>query len=153
MLGVVFGVATAIFYSAYLLLIRRTGRDLRRPIGPAAISTAATAVVGALAGVALGELDVVPSWPAHGWLAILGITAQSVGYALIAISLPRLPAVVTSIILLSQPVAAVALAMVLLGEAPSAAQLAGVGLVIVGIAMATLPVARLRDSLRRAAPA
>jgi drug/metabolite transporter (DMT)-like permease len=41
---------------------------------------------------------------------------------------------------------AVFLAMLLLGEAPSLAQLGGVGLVIGGIALATLP---LRGRLRR----
>ena len=73
------------------------------------------------------------------WLAMLGITSQFLGYLLISLSLPRLPAVVTSIILLAQPVVTVALAMVLLGETPSPAQLAGVGLVIGGIAVATVP--------------
>ena len=57
---------------------------------------------------------------------------------MISLSLPRLPAVLTSIILLAQPVATVGLSMALLAEAPSAAQLAGVALVIGGIAVATL---------------
>ena len=84
---------------------------------------------------------------------MLGITAQSAGYLFISISLPRLPAIVTSIILLSQPVISMALAMVLLRETPSTTQLFGVVLVIGGITAATIPVARLRDGLRRAAPA
>ena len=83
------------------------------------------------------------------WLALLGITSQSAGYLLISISLPRLPAIITSVILLAQPVMSVGLAMVLLGETPSATQLLGVGLVIGGIAAATVPVARLRDGLQR----
>ena len=62
-----------------------------------------------------------------GWLALLGLTSQSLGYLLISLSLPRLPAVVTSIILLAQPVVTVGLSIVLLDEAPSPAQLAGVG--------------------------
>ena len=53
---------------------------------------------------------------------------------------------VTSIILLVQPVVTVGLSMVLLGERPSIAQLAGVALVIGGIAVATVPLARLRDA-------
>ena len=60
----------------------------------------------------------------------------------------------TSIILLSQPVATVGLSMVLLGEAPSPTQLAGVGLVVGGIAVATLggrPAARQRARSRVAA--
>ena len=81
------------------------------------------------------------------WLALLGVTSQSAGYLFISISLPRLPAVVTTIILLSQPVMTVILSIVLLGEAPSAAQFLGVGLVIGGIAAATVPIARIRDGL------
>jgi drug/metabolite transporter (DMT)-like permease len=62
-----------------------------------------------------------------------------VGYLLISLSLPRLPAVVTSIILLAQPVATIALAMILLREAPSPIQLVGVALVVAGLGFATLP--------------
>jgi drug/metabolite transporter (DMT)-like permease len=145
--GVVLGLMTAVFYAGYLLVIRRSGRDERRPAGPVAVSTLSTAIVAGIIGVPLGELDVVPSWPAHGWLLAYGVTSQFLGYLLISVSLPRLPAVVTSIILLAQPVATVGLAMLLLGETPSAAQIAGVGLVIGGIALATLPVARLREVL------
>ena len=73
------------------------------------------------------------------------------GYILISMSLPRLPAALVSIILLVQPVATVLLARVLLAEVPSAVQLAGVLLIIGGIALATLPVARLRDLASRRA--
>jgi drug/metabolite transporter (DMT)-like permease len=44
-------------------------------------------------------------------------------------------------------VLSVGLAIVLLGEAPSASQLAGVVLVVGGIAAATVPLARIRDGL------
>jgi drug/metabolite transporter (DMT)-like permease len=138
-LGVVLGVATAFCYAGYLLVIRRGGRDLRRPAGPVAIATASTAIVAALAGFVGGDLDVAPALPSLAWLALLGLTSQSAGYLLISLSLPRLPAVVTSIILLTQPVATVVLSMVLLGESPSPFQLAGVALVVGGIALATLP--------------
>jgi drug/metabolite transporter (DMT)-like permease len=136
--GVVFGVLTAIFYAGYLIIIRRGGHDLRRPAGPVAVSTASTAATAALAGLLVGDLDLVPSPPSLAWLALLGVTSQSAGYLLISISLPRLPAVMTSIILLAQPVATVALSMALLAETPSRAQLAGVALVVGGIAVATL---------------
>jgi drug/metabolite transporter (DMT)-like permease len=136
--GVVFGVLTAIFYAGYLIIIRRGGHDLRRPAGPVAVSTASTAATAALAGLLVGDLDLVPSPPSLAWLALLGLTSQSAGYLLISISLPRLPAVLTSIILLAQPVATVALSMALLAETPSPAQLTGVALVVGGIAVATL---------------
>lgn len=147
-LGVVLGVCTAFAYAGYLIVIRHVGG--RRSAEPVAISTSATLVVALAVGMALGTLDLVPSWPAHLWLVLLGVSAQSLGYLLISLSLPRLPAVVTSIILLAQPVLAVLFAMVLLSEAPSAGQLIGVTLVIGGIALATVPLNRMR---RRALPA
>ena len=123
-LGVILGIATAICYSAYLLLIRlrrarpapagRTGGRSRRSSSCCARSASARSAA---------TLDLTPGPASLFWLAMLGITAQSAGYLLISISLPRLPAIVTSIILLSQPVMSMALAMVLLGETPSATQL------------------------------
>jgi drug/metabolite transporter (DMT)-like permease len=147
-LGAVLGIFTAIFYGAYLLIIRRSGRDPRRPAGPVAIATFSTAVVAGVAGAPLGELNLAPAWPAHGWLFAYGVTSQFLGYLLISVSLPRLPAIVTSIILLAQPVTTVLLARVLLDEQPSPAQLLGVVLVVGGIAAATVPVGRLRDRAR-----
>ena len=146
-LGVSLGIFTAICYAGYLLIIRRGSNDLRRPAGPVAISTASTAVVAIVVGALLGELDPIPAWPSHGWLALLGVTSQSIGYLIISISLPRLPAALVSIILLSQPVATVVLARILLDERPSIEQLLGVTLVVVGIAVATIPVGRLRDKV------
>ena len=149
-LGTILGIITALSYAGYLLVIRRGSNDLRRPAGPVAISTAATAVVAIVFGLAVGQFDPVPSWPSHGWLALVGITSQSIGYLVISISLPRLPAALTSIILLAQPVATVFLARVLLDETPSPEQLLGVALVIAGIAVATVPVGRLRDRAKAA---
>jgi len=155
-LGVVLGLITAVSYAGYLLVIRHAGRSPGRSAGPVAVSTASTAVVALGAGLVIGlaggpGVDVVPSWPAHGWLLAYGVTSQSLGYLLISLSLPRLPAVITSIILLAQPVATVVLSMILLAETPSVAQLAGVVLVIGGIGAATVPVGRLRDRLAAAA--
>jgi drug/metabolite transporter (DMT)-like permease len=154
-LGVILGIATAICYSAYLLIIRWGGRDARRPAGPVAIATVLVAVCAFVVGEAVGDLDLTPPPASLFWLAVLGVTAQSAGYLLISISLPRLPAIITSIILLTQPVMSMGLAIVLLGETPSPVQLLGVALVIGGIAGATIPVARIRDgwARTRAAPA
>ena len=149
-LGVVLGIATAVCYAGYLLIIRRGSGDLRRPAGPVAIATISTAAVAALAGVVGGDLEPLPGPTSLAWLAVLGLTSQSLGYLLISLSLPRLPAVLTSIILLAQPVMTVGLGIVLLREAPSVTQLLGVALVIGGIAIATVPFERVRTSLRGA---
>jgi drug/metabolite transporter (DMT)-like permease len=148
-LGVILGIATALCYSGYLLVIRWGGRDARRPAGPVAVATAVVVVASFVVGQLVGDLDLTPGPQSLFWLAMLGITAQSAGYLLISISLPRLPAIITSVILLSQPVMSMGLAIVLLGETPSPTQLFGVALVIGGIAGATVPVARVRDGLMR----
>ncbi|MGZ8514246.1 MAG: DMT family transporter [Candidatus Limnocylindrales bacterium] len=152
-LGVVLGLCTALCYAAYLLVIRRGGRDARRPAGPVAVATLFTMISATMVGSLYGDLDLLPPPASLAWLALLGVTSQSAGYLFISISLPRLPAVVTSIILLSQPVMTVVLSTLLLGEAPSPAQFLGVGLVIGGIAAATLPIARIRDRFAAGGPA
>jgi drug/metabolite transporter (DMT)-like permease len=149
MLGVVLGVLTALSYGGYLIVIRHVGR--RRAAEPVAISTASTAAIALAVGLALGTLDLTPGWPSTFWLILLGVSAQSAGYLFISLSLPRLPAVVSSIILLSQPVMSVVFAMVILGEAPSPGQLLGVSLIIGGIALATVPLGRLRRRRREIA--
>ena len=144
-LGVVLGFGTALCYSAYLLLIRAGGRDPRRPAGPVAIATIGTAVVAGSAGLVMGDLDLAPPLESLAWLAVLGVSSQSIGYLCISLALPRLPAVVTSIILLVQPPLTVGLSVLLLDERPSIEQLVGVALVIGGIAVATVPLGRIRD--------
>lgn len=149
-LGVVLGIGTAICYAGYLLVIRRGSRDPRRPAGPVAAATLVVALVAGGVGFVGGDLDPVPPLESLAWLALLGLSSQSIGYLLISISLPRLPAIITSIILLAQPVMTIVLAIILLGEAPSAMQLLGVVLVIGGIAAATVPIARIRDGVAAA---
>src|SRR5262249_6701095 len=140
-LGVFVGALTALSYAGYLLVIRRISG--RRTAGPVAVSTTSTMIVSLVVGVALGSLDLTPGLQSMIWLILLGISAQATGSLFISLSLPRLPAVVTSIILLAQPVVAVGLAMVILNETPSAGQLFGVVCVIGGIAFATVPLTRL----------
>ena len=152
-LGVVLGVATALCYASYLLLIRRGGRDLRRPAGPVAIATVSTAAVAVVVGWIGGDLDLTPAPASLAWLALLGLTSQALGYLLISLSLTRLPAVLTSIILLAQPVMTVALSIALLGEAPSVVQLVGVVFVVGGIAAATFGATAARIRLPRRAEA
>jgi drug/metabolite transporter (DMT)-like permease len=143
--GVLFGVLTALAYTGFILVLRRGNQDLRRPAGPLLDATATSAVVGAAIGLGFGTLDPTPGWPAQGWLIVLALTAQVIGWLMISVSLPRLPAAVTSVLLTIQPVGAVLLAMAILDEAPTALQLLGVALVLTGVVAVGL-------SRRRPAP-
>jgi drug/metabolite transporter (DMT)-like permease len=81
----------------------------------------------------LGVDDVAPAWPSAGWLITLALTSQVLGWLLISVSLPRLPAAMTSIILTIQPIGSVVLGALLLGQEPSRLQLAGVALILAGL--------------------
>ena len=149
-LGVVFGLGTSVAYAGFLLLLRHGSKDLRRSAGPLFDATAVAVVVCVALGPVSGGVDPVPSWPAHGWLVVLALTSQVAGWLLIAVSLPRVPAALTSVILLLQPVASVALAAAVLDERPSPLQLLGCGIVLVGVVAAT---AGRRDRAPRPEPA
>ena len=136
-LGVFFGVLTAVAYAGFLLALRHGSRELRGAAGPLFDATVASAAAVGVIGAVRGDLDAIPGWQSQGWLVALALTAQVVSWLLIAISLPRLPAVVTSILLTFQPVATVMLAAVLLDEEPSAVQLAGVAAILAGIVIAS----------------
>jgi drug/metabolite transporter (DMT)-like permease len=138
LLGVVFGVVTALAYSGFLLVLRAGIRDVRRPAGPLFDATLAAALGSLVLGLPLGELELVPAWPAHGWLVALALSSQVLGWLLISLALPRVPAALTSVVLMLQPAAAVMLAIVLVDEDPSFVQLAGVGVVLVGVLLATV---------------
>ena len=137
-LGALYGLATGVSYSLFLLVLRQSNADDRRPAGPLFDATLSAAVVCALAGIAIGDVDWVPAPESQAWLVLLALSSQVLGWLLISVSLPRLPALVTSIILTLQPVGAVLLGAVLLSEAPSAVQLLGVLVVLVCVVAATV---------------
>ena len=137
-LGVLYGVTTAVAYSGFLLALREGSRDLRRPAGPLSTATFAAAIGCALIGIAVGDLDLTPSWAAIGWLILLGLSSQFLGWLLISTSLPRLPAVTTSILLTFQPVCSVIFAALIVNESPSWLQLAGAGCILIGLVTATI---------------
>ena len=138
LLGVVFGLLTALSYTAFLLLLRGATRDASTPFGAFFLSTlAASGTVGIL-GTAGGTLDLAWSWPAHGWLLGLALGSQVAGWLLITHALPRLPAVESSLLLLLQPIATLLWAFLLFGEDLSTIQWLGVALVMSGVALPTL---------------
>jgi drug/metabolite transporter (DMT)-like permease len=128
--GAGFGLGAGLAYVGFILLLRRSGVDLRRPAGPLFDATATAGVISLIAGALIGDLNLVPWWPSAGWLVVLALTSQVLGWLLISTSLPRLPAAVTSLILMVQPIGSMILAAIIFGESPSALQLLGALLVL-----------------------
>lgn len=135
-LGVVLGLATSVAYAGFLLVLRSGSRDLRRLAGPLLWASGSAAACATLLGALLGELA-VPDARSLAWLAVLALTAQVCGWLLITSSLPRLPAALTSVLLLAQPAGALAVSAVVLDEAPTAVQLGGAAAILAGVVLAT----------------
>jgi drug/metabolite transporter (DMT)-like permease len=138
LLGVLFGAGTSVAYAGFILVLRAGSGDLRRIAGPLFDATAVSAVCCVALAPISGGIDLVPSWPAHGWLLLLAVTAQVMGWLLIAAALPRVPAALTSVVLLLQPIASVGLSAAVLDERPSTAQLLGCAVVLAGVVVATV---------------
>jgi drug/metabolite transporter (DMT)-like permease len=134
--GTLLGLGAGVAYVGFLLLLRRGGSDLRRPAEPLFDATLVATIVCIPAGLVIGDAHMVPSWPSAGWLALLALSSQVVGWLLIGSSLPRLPAALTSVLLTLQPLGSVGLAALIFGESPSPLQLVGVALVLVALLVA-----------------
>ncbi len=136
--GTVYGVLTGLSYAVFLLVLRRGQRGVVGPGGPLFDATLSCTVVCLLAGIVVGDLDLMPPAAAIGWLVLLALVTQFVGWILVSISLPRLPAAVTSVSLTFQPVCTVLLAAAILGESPSSLQLLGAATILCGLVASSL---------------
>jgi len=131
--GVLYGLGTSICYAIFILVFRRNTKGLAQIAGPLADATAGAALASIVLGLLLGQLSFHMPLRAFGWLALLALVSQTLGWLLITTSLPHLPAAVSSLLLLVQPAAALVLAAIVLGERPTPVQLIGVSLVCVGV--------------------
>jgi drug/metabolite transporter (DMT)-like permease len=137
--GTLFGLGAGVAYVGFLLLLRHSGSDLRRPAGPLFDITVTAMVMSIVIGLVIGDARLAPQWPGAWWLILLALSSQVFGWLLIGSSLPRLPAAITSLLLTIQPVASVALAALIFGEDPSWLQLVGVAVVLAAVVGATRP--------------
>ncbi|MFM9972455.1 MAG: DMT family transporter [Burkholderiales bacterium] len=136
MLGDALGVVTAMFYAAYQLTVTK----LRGTVNTARIM-AVTSVVTAAILLPLAWFSSETFFPStsSGWGKVFGLAliSQVAGQSLIAYAMAHLPATVSSVGLLLQPVMAGLFAWLLLGETLGAIAIAGAVLVLIGIRIAT----------------
>ena len=143
--GVVFGTMAAFFYSSFLILFRYSNRELA-PSSSVQLDATAGAALGLLvlgllplSSMAIEPLELQPTWPGHGWLLVLALLCQVVGWLAIAYALPRLPAAHTSFAVLLQPVLTLVWGYVILHqEGHSQNQVIGIFLVLAAIIAVTL---------------
>jgi drug/metabolite transporter (DMT)-like permease len=143
-LGVAFGILTALSYAGFLLVLRQGNADVRRPAGPLFDATLVAGLACIPIGLVWGNLDWTPDWKSQAYLLLLAWSSQALGWLLISITLPRLPAALTSVLLTFQPVLSVLFAWAILNESPSGLQLGGVVLVLAGLLIVSFGVRRRR---------
>lgn len=143
--GIGYGLGTSLAYAAFLLIMRGTSAGKPHVAGPLAEATAGAALGSLVLGGAFGGLQLHIPWPSFGWLLLLSLTSQTIGWLLITSSLPRLPAAISSLTLLLQPAAAMLLAAAVLGERPSLVQVAGAVIVCAGVLWVSLATPTHRD--------
>ena len=134
--GVIAGVFTAIFYSAFLIIYRFANRELAPATNLQFDSTVGCALgllilsFLPLKSIHVEPIDFQPTFPVHAWLLLLAILSQVIGWLAIAYSLPRLPAAYTSFAILLQPTLTIVWGVILLSEAPSIQQSIGMFLIL-----------------------
>jgi len=132
-LGVLLGLCTALTYTAFLLIFRHANRAQGPVAGPLLDATLGAALAAWIAGQWESGFSLTPSWPEHGWLLVLALGSQVLGWLLISTALPRLAALETSVTLLLQPALTVLWAQILFQERLSPFQWLGAGLVLGGV--------------------
>lgn len=142
--GVVGGIVAAIFYSSFLILYRFSNR-IRAPSVNLQLDATAGAATGLLiVGILpLSRLDIEPidfsfTWHQHGWIILLAVSCQVIGWIAITYALPRLPAAHTSFAILLQPVLTILWGVIFLSEKPSIQQIGGMSLIFAAIIAVTM---------------
>lgn len=136
--GVALGVAAGFCYAVFLIVFRAANRSLVPPAGPLLDATIGTAVGALLSAQFDRQFTLAVSGQAHLWLVALALVSQVMGWLLIATALPRLPAVETSVLLLVQPVFAIAWGVMFFAERLSLLQWMGSAIALAGVATLSL---------------
>ena len=140
-LGVLWGIGAAAFYGLYLIITRRistsaTGSSAVGPFTMLRDSALGTIAVSLLLALLSGSLLPPQVWPGVGWLVLLALMSQVLGYPLINASIPHLPSVVGSVLLFVQPLMTLVAGVIIFGEIPSPGQLVGALVLFGGVLVA-----------------
>lgn len=132
--GDLLGMASAVWYAAYLLVLR----GVRDRVGAAIAmltTTAAAMVVAAIVTAVTGEPFIAADMTLQGWLVLifLGVFVHTFGQGLIAYGLGQLPITLSTVLLWVQPVSAAVWGWLLFNEGLSAAGMLGAVMILAGV--------------------
>lgn len=146
LLGVLVALAAAVSFALYLVLARRWGSAERLPF----LTIAFWLLIASMTVTAALQLVVSPAGLAldlsgRGWAALLwlALPASALPHVLVTSTLRRLPASRAAPFLLLMPISGLLISAFLLEERLDPLQLVGAGLILVGIAVATVRARRI----------
>ncbi|MFI8851997.1 DMT family transporter [Streptomyces sp. 891-h] len=129
--GVLYGTAAGVAFAGYLFLTRLGGGA--HTVHPVCLSTLAAGITSGALGALWTGVDPAPGWGPLGWLAVMALFGQVLALVLMGPALARLAPVTSAALLLLQPVLALLLGVVFLGERPTPTQFAGCVLVVLAV--------------------
>ncbi len=137
-LGVLWALGAATFYGLYLVITRRIS-TASSAVGPfTMLRDSAIGMIGTSLVLALLTGSLLPPdlGAGLGWLLLLALMSQVLGYPLINASIPHLPSVVGSVLLFVQPLMTLVAGVVIFGEIPTPGQLVGALVLFGGVLVA-----------------
>ncbi|MFB9800125.1 EamA family transporter [Streptomonospora salina] len=127
--GALSGAAAGVAYAGYLFIARSAGGTGHSAV-PVFVSTLSAAAAAAVVGGFWTGIDLSLPLASWGWLAALALLGQVFSWLLLGSALPKLAPGTGAALLLVQPVLALGVGTVFLGERPTAAQTGGCALVL-----------------------
>jgi inner membrane transporter RhtA len=134
-LGVAFAFANAVLFSLYIVLAARVARY---PKLSGIDGLAASMLVAAVVATPIGGWQVVPALgdPVALLAGIgVGVSSSVIPYVSDQLALARLPRATYALMVSLLPATAVAIGVIVLGQVPTLLEIAGVALVVVGVAL------------------
>jgi drug/metabolite transporter (DMT)-like permease len=132
LVGDLFGLATAVFFGAYVLAVR-TARQRHGAGRIIFLSTAVTAACLFVIALLLEPRLLPQSAEGLAILVVLAVVCQAGGQGLVAVALGTLPATFSALVIFIEAIAAAAFGWAILGEALGPVQVFGGVLILVGI--------------------
>lgn len=134
-LGIVFGLITALMYAGYMLTLReaRARSAHRSPVREVAVVSLLTAALLGMSAVTEDVSLAIPTLADAGWLVSYGILSHTLGWLLIAASLPRVSATEAGLALLLQPTLSFVWDVVFFARPITAIELTGAAIVLIAL--------------------
>jgi inner membrane transporter RhtA len=143
-LGLVFAFANCAGFVLYIVLGHRIANTISIGKGPVGLPVSGinqlglSMLIAAIAATPLGLARAVPAFTHPAWLAWgigVGVCSSVIPYVTDQLAMARLPRATFSLMLAMLPAAATVIGLVVLGQVPTVRDLAGIALVILGIAV------------------